>query len=37
MAFSASERLERWVRNIKTEAMPQEKFAVGNSRLAHIF
>ena len=29
MAFSASERSERWVRNIKTEVMPHEKFSVG--------
>ena len=29
MPIKAPERSERWVKNIKTEVMPHEKFSVG--------
>jgi hypothetical protein len=37
MAFSASERSERWVRNIKTEVMPHEKFSVAGANFFYYW
>lgn len=31
MPIKAPERSERWVKNIKTEVMPHEKFSVGGA------